>query len=48
MADIVVLNHPLIKHKVAIMRNKNTGTKEFKEVQCLCATKLQETLQLKM
>ena len=32
MADIVVLNHPLIKHKVAIMRNKNTGTKEFKEV----------------
>ena len=32
MADIVVLNHPLIKHKIAIMRNKNTGTKEFKEV----------------
>ena len=32
MANIVILDHPLIKHKVAIMRNKNTGTKEFKEV----------------
>lgn len=32
MANVVILDHPLIKHKVAIMRNKNTGTKEFKEV----------------
>ena len=32
MANVVVIDHPLIKHKVAIMRNKNTGTKEFKEV----------------
>ena len=32
MANIVILDHPLIKHKVAIMRNKATGTKEFKEV----------------
>ena len=30
MAKILVLDHPLVKHKVAIMRNKETGTKEFK------------------
>ena len=32
MANVVILDHPLIKHKVSIMRNKETGTKEFKEV----------------
>ena len=32
MSNFMVLDHPLIKHKIAIMRNKNTGTKEFKEV----------------
>ena len=32
MAKTVILDHPLIKHKVAIMRNKNTGTREFKAV----------------
>lgn len=28
----VVLNHPLIQHKLAILRDKRTGTKEFREV----------------
>ena len=28
----VVLNHPLITHKLAILRDKNTGTKEFREI----------------
>ena len=28
----VVLNHPLISHKLAILRNKETGTKEFREL----------------
>lgn len=28
----VVLNHPLITHKLSVLRNKNTGTKEFKEL----------------
>lgn len=28
---ITVLDHPLIKHKLAIMRNKNATTKEFAE-----------------
>lgn len=32
MAKALVLDHPLVEHKVAILRNKNTGTKEFKEV----------------
>ena len=26
------LNHPLIEHKIAILRNKETGTKEFREL----------------
>lgn len=26
-----VLDHPLIKHKLAIMRNKNTSTKDFRQ-----------------
>jgi len=26
------MNHPLIEHKLAILRNKNTGTKEFREL----------------
>ena len=28
----VVLNHPLITHKFSILRNKKTGTKEFREL----------------
>ena len=27
-----ILNHPLIQHKLSIMRDKNTGTKEFREL----------------
>lgn len=32
MAVTMVLDHPLVQHKVAIMRDVNTGTKEFKEL----------------
>lgn len=28
----IELNHPLIEHKLSILRNKNTGTKEFREL----------------
>ena len=28
----VVLNHPLVGNKLAILRNKKTGTKEFREI----------------
>ena len=29
---VYVLDHPLIQHKLAILRNKNTGVKEFREL----------------
>jgi uracil phosphoribosyltransferase len=29
---INVLNHPLIQHKISLMRDKNTGSKEFREL----------------
>lgn len=32
MAKFTVLNHPLIQHKLTIIRNKETGTKVFREV----------------
>ena len=28
----IVLTHPLITHKLSILRNKKTGTKEFREI----------------
>ena len=36
----IVLNHPLITHKLAILRDKNTGTKEFREIISEIATLL--------
>jgi len=32
MANVFVLDHPLIQHKLTYIRNKNTGTKEFREL----------------
>lgn len=32
MKNVTELNHPLITHKLAILRDKNTGTKEFREL----------------
>lgn len=32
MSKTMILDHPLVQHKVAIMRDKNTGTKAFKEL----------------
>ena len=31
MGNLHVLDHPLIQHKLAILRNKETGVKEFRE-----------------
>ena len=28
----IELNHPLVEHKLAILRDKKTGTKEFREI----------------
>lgn len=30
--NVCVFDHPLIQHKLAILRNKDTGTKEFREL----------------
>ena len=32
MADVHVLDHPLIQHKLAILRNQHTGVKQFREL----------------
>ena len=32
MATVHVLDHPLIQHKLAILRNEKTGVKEFREL----------------
>ena len=32
MGIVYELNHPLIQHKLAILRNKDTGVKEFREL----------------
>ena len=36
----MIMNHPLVQHKVSLLRNKNTGTKEFKELVSELATLL--------
>ena len=30
--EIKILNHPLVSHKLTILRDKKTGTKEFREI----------------
>ena len=32
MGTVHVLDHPLIQHKLAILRDKRTGVKEFREI----------------
>lgn len=32
MANVTVFDHPLIKHKLTYIRDKNTGSKEFREL----------------
>ena len=32
MNKLVVMDHPLIQHKLSIIRDKMTGVKEFREV----------------
>lgn len=32
MSKVVVFDHPLIKHKLTLIRDKNTGSKEFREL----------------
>lgn len=32
MSKVVVIDHPLIQHKLAMIRDKNTGSKDFREL----------------
>lgn len=32
MNNVTILNHPLIQHKVSMLRDKNTNTKDFREL----------------
>lgn len=32
MANVTVFDHPLIQHKISILRDKNTGTNQFREL----------------
>lgn len=32
MDNVNIINHPLISHKIALLRNKNTDTKQFREL----------------
>ena len=32
MQEVNVVNHPLIQHKLSILRNKDTGVKQFREI----------------
>ena len=30
MKNVTVIDHPLVQHKLTLMRDKNTGTKDFR------------------
>ena len=51
MGKLYVFDHPLIQHKITYIRDKNTGTKDFRElvdeVASLMALKLLATFHLK-
>lgn len=32
MDNIIIIDHPLIQHKISILRDKHTGSKEFREL----------------
>jgi uracil phosphoribosyltransferase len=38
--NVHIMDHPLIQHKLALIRNKDTGVKEFRETICEIATLL--------
>lgn len=32
MGNLYIIDHPLVQHKISLLRDKNTGTKEFREL----------------
>ena len=39
MAKVVVMDHPLIQHKIGYIRRKETGTKDFRQTISEIATR---------
>ena len=33
MEGVTIVNHPLVQHKLTLLRNKNISTKSFRELQ---------------
>ena len=31
MANVIIMDHPLIQHKIGLIRRKETGTKDFRQ-----------------
>lgn len=50
MSNVIIMDHPLIQHKMSIIRDKHTGSKEFrelvKEISVLLAYEVTRTLTL--
>ena len=40
MSVVKFVDHPLIQHKISLMRDRNTGTKEFRDLVSEIATLL--------
>lgn len=32
MSKLLIVDHPLVQHKISLLRDENTGTKEFREI----------------
>ena len=32
MGNVIVMDHPLIQHKISLIRNKKTGTRDFRTI----------------
>ena len=32
MKNVVILDHPLVSHKITLLRDKNTNSKQFREL----------------
>ena len=32
MGKVIIMDHPLIEHKISLIRNKKTGTRDFRQI----------------
>ena len=32
MSNVYVIDHPMVQHKLSLMRSKGTGTRDFREL----------------